>query len=192
MPHESPLHSVHSLRRDEVSLLLNELTDLCTSLSYNSTLTQFIRRVKKLEHIVKASKSRRRARVVESDDEKDLEDPSKQGRSLIEELDIDVGISLVPPHAINEWRNDDTQIYDLPAEQLGLFSAATALADATKKRRSVKIAQTYTRRKRPVSTGSGRVSTASRTVSTANDSTASELDSTVGVKAKDKGKAIMQ
>ncbi|GKA47983.1 putative ribonuclease H-like domain-containing protein [Tanacetum coccineum] len=34
-------------------------------------------RVKKLEHIVKASKSRRRARVVEYDDEQDLEDPSK-------------------------------------------------------------------------------------------------------------------
>ncbi|GKB74366.1 hypothetical protein Tco_0935778 [Tanacetum coccineum] len=33
MPHESPLQSVHSLGRDEGSLSLNELTDLCTSLS---------------------------------------------------------------------------------------------------------------------------------------------------------------
>ncbi|GKD43596.1 hypothetical protein Tco_1268241 [Tanacetum coccineum] len=33
MPYESPLHSVHSLGRDEDSLSLNELTDLCTSLS---------------------------------------------------------------------------------------------------------------------------------------------------------------
>ncbi|GJW65295.1 hypothetical protein Tco_0117179 [Tanacetum coccineum] len=33
MPHESPLHSVYSLVRDEGSLSLNELTDLCTSLS---------------------------------------------------------------------------------------------------------------------------------------------------------------
>ncbi|GKA40868.1 uncharacterized mitochondrial protein-like protein [Tanacetum coccineum] len=123
-PHESPLHNVHSLGRDEGSLLLNELIDLCTSLSN------------------KASKSRRRARVVESDDEEDLEDPSKQGR--------------------------------------------------TKRRRSIETAQTYTRRSRYVSTGSGRVSTASRTVSTANVSTASELGSTAGVKAKDKGKAIMQ
>ncbi|GJX65400.1 hypothetical protein Tco_0299743 [Tanacetum coccineum] len=93
MPHESPLHSVHSLGRDEGSLSLNELTDLCTLLSnkvqsletelketkqtYNSALAQLIRRVKKLEQIVKASKSRRRVRVVESDDEEDLEDPSK-------------------------------------------------------------------------------------------------------------------
>ncbi|GKD06391.1 hypothetical protein Tco_1181365 [Tanacetum coccineum] len=182
MPHESPLHSVHSLGWDEGSLSLNELTDMCTSLSnkvqsletelketkqtYNSTLTQLIRKVKKLEHIVKASKSRRRARVVESDNEEDLEDPSKHGRSLIEELDIDAGISLVPLHAIDEGRNDDTQIYDLPAEQLGVFSATTALADAAKK--------------------------INRTVSTADVSTASELGSTAGVKAKDKGKEIMQ
>ncbi|GKG54656.1 hypothetical protein Tco_0560311, partial [Tanacetum coccineum] len=33
MPHESPIHSVHSLRRNEGSLSLNELTDLYTSLS---------------------------------------------------------------------------------------------------------------------------------------------------------------
>ncbi|GJU28962.1 putative reverse transcriptase domain-containing protein [Tanacetum coccineum] len=157
MPYESPLHSVHSLGCDEGSLSLNELADLCTSLSYkvqsldtelketkqtyNSALTQLIRRVKKLEHIVQASKSRRRARVVESDDEEDLEDPSKQGRT----------------------------------EQLGVFSAATALANAAKRIRSVETTQTYTRRRRSISTCSGRVSTASRTVNTADVSTASEL-----------------
>ncbi|GKA26678.1 hypothetical protein Tco_0712787 [Tanacetum coccineum] len=124
MPHESPLHSLHSLGRDEGSLSLNELMDLCTSLSkkvegleselkqtkqtYSTTLTKLILRVKKLEQIVKASKSRRRVRVVEFDDEEDLEDPFKQGRSLIEDLDMDAGISLVPPHAVNEGRNDDT------------------------------------------------------------------------------------
>ncbi|GKB53311.1 hypothetical protein Tco_0904064, partial [Tanacetum coccineum] len=209
MPYESPLHSVHLLGHDEGSISLNELTDLCTLLSnkvqsletelkatkqtYNSTLTQLIRRVKKLKHIVKASKSRRRARVVESDDEEDLKDPSKQRRSLIEELDMDTKISLVPPHAVNEGRNDDTQIYDLPTEQLEVFIAATALADAAKRRRSIETAQTYTRRRRrSVSTGSGRVNTTSRTVSTTDVSTSSELGSTAGVKTKDKGKAIMQ
>ncbi|GJX56267.1 hypothetical protein Tco_0286164 [Tanacetum coccineum] len=208
MPHESPLHSVHSLGRNKGSLSLNELTDLCTSLSnkvqsletelkeikqtYNSALTQLIRRVKKLEQIVKASKSRRRVRVVESDDEEDSEDPSEQGRSLIEELDMDARIYYVPPHAVDEGRNDDTQIYELPVEQLGVFSAATALADVTKRRRSVETAQTYTRRRRSVSTGSGIFSTASRTGNTADVSTANELGSTAGVKAKDKRKEIMQ
>ncbi|GKC58759.1 hypothetical protein Tco_1086357 [Tanacetum coccineum] len=85
MPHNSPLLRVQSLRSDEGSLSLNELTVLCTSLStkvqsletelketkqtYNSTLIKLIRRMKKLEQIMKASKSRRRARVVLSDDE---------------------------------------------------------------------------------------------------------------------------
>ncbi|GJU86039.1 hypothetical protein Tco_1293585 [Tanacetum coccineum] len=92
---------------------------------------------------------------------------------------MDARISLVPLHAVYEGRNDNTQIYNLPAEQLGVFSTATALADAAK-RRSIETAQTYTRRRRSVSTGSGRVSTAS------------ELGSTTDVKAKYKGKAIMQ
>ncbi|GKB30838.1 hypothetical protein Tco_0870239 [Tanacetum coccineum] len=119
------------------------------------------------------------------------EDPSNQGRSLIEELDLDTGISLVPPHAADQGRFDDTQISDQSEEQLEVFSAATALTDAARRRRSVENVQTYIRRRREVSTGSGGVSTASRLVSTADISTASELDSTAGVKAKDKGKAIM-
>ncbi|GKD74081.1 hypothetical protein Tco_1332363, partial [Tanacetum coccineum] len=90
MPHESPLQSVHSLGRDEGSLSLNELTDLCTSLSkkvesLESKLnkqnrpTKLIKRVNKLEQTIKISQSRRRAKVVISDAEEDKEDPSKQG-----------------------------------------------------------------------------------------------------------------
>ncbi|GJW65576.1 hypothetical protein Tco_0117460, partial [Tanacetum coccineum] len=183
MPHESPLQSVHSLRRDEGSLSLNELMDLCTSLSkkveslesklkqtkqtYNVGLTKLIKRVKKLEQTIKTSQARRRAKVVISDDEEAEEDPSYQGRSLIEELDLDDRISLVPPHA----------------EDHG--SAATALADAVRRRISVENVQTYIRR-------SGGVSTDSRLVSTADISTTNEVDSTASVKAKDKGKAIVQ
>ncbi|GJV27455.1 hypothetical protein Tco_1383903 [Tanacetum coccineum] len=57
--------------------------------------------------------------------------------------------------------------------------------------KSVENVQTYTRRRREVSTDNGGVSNASRLVSTADISTTSKLDSTAGVKAKDKGKAIM-
>ncbi|GJW94034.1 hypothetical protein Tco_0173706 [Tanacetum coccineum] len=126
MPHESPLHSVHSLGRDEGSLSLNELTDLCTSLSkkvegleselkqtkqtYSTALTKLILRVKKLEQIVKASKSRRRARVVESDDEEDLEDPSKQGRKITE-IDQDPSISLVQDEGTS-WIQEDIEIQE--------------------------------------------------------------------------------
>ncbi|GJX64256.1 hypothetical protein Tco_0298599 [Tanacetum coccineum] len=187
IPHESPLQSVHSLGRDEGGLSLNELTDLCTSLSkkveslksklkqtkqaYNATLIKLIKMVKKLEQTIKTSQARRRAKVVISDDKEVEEDLSNQWRSLIEELDLDARISLVPPHA--EYQG----------------SAATALADASKRRRSVENVQTYIKRSRLVSTTD--ISTASRLVSTIDISTANELDSTAGIKAKDKGKAIM-
>ncbi|GKF32221.1 hypothetical protein Tco_0102019, partial [Tanacetum coccineum] len=80
MPHESPLHSVHSLGRDEGSLSLNELTVLCTSLSkkvasleselkqtketYSTALTKLILRVKKLEKQVQTTNSRRKTKIV--------------------------------------------------------------------------------------------------------------------------------
>ncbi|GJS37728.1 hypothetical protein Tco_0536110 [Tanacetum coccineum] len=114
MPHDSPLPRVHSLGSDEGSLSLNELTVLCTSLSkkvesleselkqtkytYSTALTKLIKRVKKLEQTIKTSQARRRAKVMIFDAEEDEEDSSKLGRSLIEELDMDAGISLVPPH----------------------------------------------------------------------------------------------
>ncbi|GJT00547.1 hypothetical protein Tco_0821716 [Tanacetum coccineum] len=207
MPHESPLQSVYSLGRDEGSFSLHELTDLCNSLSkkvvslefelkqtkyaYHAALTKLIKRVKKLEQTIKTSQGRRRAKVVISDDEEAEEDPSNQGRSLIEELDLDAGIYLVPPHASDQGRIEDTQITNQPEEQLGVFSAATALTNAARRRQSIENVQTYTKRIREVSTSSGGVSTASRLVSTTDISTASELDSTAGVKAKDKGKAFM-
>ncbi|GJZ56046.1 hypothetical protein Tco_0611239 [Tanacetum coccineum] len=147
--------------------------------------------MKKLEQTIKTSQARRRAKVVISNDEEAEEDPSNQGRSLIEELDLDAGISLVPPHAADQGRFDETHISDQPEEQLGVFSAATALEDAARRRQSVENVQTYTRRRREVSTSSGGVSTASRLVSTADISNVSELDSIGSVKAKDKGKAIM-
>ncbi|GJR98750.1 hypothetical protein Tco_0232484 [Tanacetum coccineum] len=53
-----------------------------------------------------------------------------------------------PPHAADQGRFDDTQISDQPKEQLGVFSAATTLVDAARRRRSVENVQTYIRRRR--------------------------------------------
>ncbi|GKF73545.1 hypothetical protein Tco_0219877, partial [Tanacetum coccineum] len=83
-----------------------------------------INRLKSLEDKLKFHKSkskRRRLTLVTSKDKEDLvaEDPSKQGRSLIEEMDLDAGISLVPPHVEVQWstaspqRNGDTTADDL-------------------------------------------------------------------------------
>ncbi|GJW17175.1 hypothetical protein Tco_1059338 [Tanacetum coccineum] len=180
MPYESPLKSVHSLRRDEGSLSLNELTILCTSLSkkvasleselkqtketYSTALTKLILRVKKLEKQVQTTNSRRKTKIILSKDEDAAEDPSNQGR-IIEEIDADTDITLVTP---------------------------TKASKAAKQGRSIGLTQTYTRRRRNVGTSSGEVSTASKILSTAGVSIASESDSTAGGKAKDKGKEIMQ
>ncbi|GKE04450.1 hypothetical protein Tco_1396468, partial [Tanacetum coccineum] len=49
---------------------------------YGAAYTRLLKRVKKLEKIAKSSQTRRKARIVVSDDENDLGDPSKQGRKI--------------------------------------------------------------------------------------------------------------
>ncbi|GJS67944.1 hypothetical protein Tco_0682509 [Tanacetum coccineum] len=88
----------------------NELMDLVTKLSdrvvaletdlqqtkkvYGAAFTKLIKKVKRLEKKDKLIKSRRKARIVVSDDEEDLEDPSKQGRKIAK-IDQDPDIFLV-------------------------------------------------------------------------------------------------
>ncbi|GJW00582.1 hypothetical protein Tco_1555833 [Tanacetum coccineum] len=107
---------------NEGSLTLNELTVLCitlskkvedlqnnlkqTKLAYGAAYTKFILRVKKLEHKVNASKSRRRARVIISDNEEDLEDSYKKGR-IIAEIDQNPSISLVKDKGTSWIQKDD-------------------------------------------------------------------------------------
>ncbi|GJS96418.1 hypothetical protein Tco_0803386 [Tanacetum coccineum] len=101
IPHDSPLHVVHSHGSDEGSLKLQELMNLVTTLSdrigvleadlmktkksYSSAYTKLILRVKKLESHIKIRKARRQARVVLSEDEAFEDDSSKQGRKLSDE-----------------------------------------------------------------------------------------------------------
>ncbi|GJY16930.1 putative ribonuclease H-like domain-containing protein [Tanacetum coccineum] len=130
MPYDSPLPVGHTPGSDEGSMTLHELTVLCIKLSnkmesletelkqtkqtYGAAFTKLIKTVKKLEQTIKTSQARRRTKIIVSDDEEDLvaEDPSKQGRSMIEEMDLDAGISLVPLHIEVQGRygqNLDTQ-----------------------------------------------------------------------------------
>ncbi|GJS42173.1 hypothetical protein Tco_0567216 [Tanacetum coccineum] len=128
MPHESPLQSVHLPGHDEGSVSLNELMVLVTWLTtkvgslenelmntkkvYGSALTKLVNRVKKLEKQVKTGTTRRGTKIVLLEDEAVKEDSSKQGRSLIDELDMDADFSLVPPHdvKIQEKISDDTEV----------------------------------------------------------------------------------
>ncbi|GJW28346.1 hypothetical protein Tco_0045221 [Tanacetum coccineum] len=96
MPHDSSHLRVQSLGSDEGSLTLNELTVLYTTLSK-----------KKLKHKVKASKSRRRTRVIISDNEEDLEDSYKQGR-IIAKIDQNPSISLVQDEG-TLWIQEDVE-----------------------------------------------------------------------------------
>ncbi|GJY16674.1 hypothetical protein Tco_0387096 [Tanacetum coccineum] len=104
IPHDSPLPRVHTLGSDEGRMQHNELMDLVTKLSdrvvaletyltqtkkvYGVDFTKLIKKVKRLEKQDKLSKSRRKLRLVLSDEEgSDLdilaqEDPSKQGRKI--------------------------------------------------------------------------------------------------------------
>ncbi|GJV60862.1 putative ribonuclease H-like domain-containing protein [Tanacetum coccineum] len=152
-PYDSPLSRVNTLGSDEGSMTLLEMTVLCTTLSkkvesleadlkqtkkvYGAAYTKLIKKVKKLEKTVKSNQARRRAKIVVSDDEEDLEDSSKQGR-MIEKIDQDAGVTLVTPTHSKEDQTED---------QLGVLSVAKVLADAAKKN-----VHTYTRRRRAVNT----------------------------------------
>ncbi|GJS33406.1 hypothetical protein Tco_0531788 [Tanacetum coccineum] len=65
-----------------------------TKQTYGTALIKLIKKVKKLEQTIKSTQARRRFRIVVSDDEEGLEDPSKQGRKITE-IDQDPSISLV-------------------------------------------------------------------------------------------------
>ncbi|GKA18003.1 hypothetical protein Tco_0697840 [Tanacetum coccineum] len=97
-PRDLPLPRVHTLGSDEGSMTLQELMIICITLSkkvesleadlkqtkkvYGAAYTKLIKKVKKLEKTVKSNQARRRAKIVVSDDEEDLEDSSKQGRMI--------------------------------------------------------------------------------------------------------------
>ncbi|GJZ95634.1 hypothetical protein Tco_0667968 [Tanacetum coccineum] len=118
--YDSPLPRVNTLGSDEGSMTLNELTVLCIKLSnkvesletelkqtkqtYGVVFTKLIKKVKKLEQIVKTSQARRRAKIIVLNDEEDSEDSSKQGRK-IDEINQDPNITLVQHDAEIQGRH---------------------------------------------------------------------------------------
>nr|GEV34857.1 retrovirus-related Pol polyprotein from transposon TNT 1-94 [Tanacetum cinerariifolium] len=136
---------------------------------YGVAYTKLIMKVKKLEKTVKTSQARRKSKIVVSDEEVDFEDPSKQGRIMIEEFDQDA--------------------------KLGVLSEAKVLADTARRniqtytrRRAVSTGSGG------VSTASRMSSTASRMSSTTEESVstvgASMPVSTAGM--VDKGRSKKQ
>ncbi|GKC19449.1 hypothetical protein Tco_1021599 [Tanacetum coccineum] len=113
MPYELPLQSVHSLGRDEGSISLHELTVLCTNLS---------NKVTSLETELAQTKQTYGTALTKL---------IKKGRSLIEELDLDAEISLVPPHdsEIQEKISDDTEVLLEEEETTKLVEEPTELVE---------------------------------------------------------------
>ncbi|GJS61659.1 hypothetical protein Tco_0656443 [Tanacetum coccineum] len=120
-PSLSPQHTPGSVSLNELMALVTQLTNKVGSLEnelmntkkvYGSAITKLVNRVKKLEKQVKTGTTRKGTMIVLSEDEAVEEDSSKQGRSLIEELDMDVDFSLVPPHDAKIQENicDDTEV----------------------------------------------------------------------------------
>ncbi|GJU65195.1 hypothetical protein Tco_1247030 [Tanacetum coccineum] len=80
-----------------------------TKQTYGAAYTKLVLKVKKLKYKVKSIKARRKVRLVISDDEDDLEDPSKQGRKIAQ-IDEDEGITLVQMGAQTQRRSDEDLI----------------------------------------------------------------------------------
>ncbi|GJV67480.1 hypothetical protein Tco_1482989 [Tanacetum coccineum] len=158
MSHDSPLPRVHSLRSDEGSMTLLELT--------------LIMKVKKLENKIKSSKARRRVTLVVSEDEDDLEDPSKQGRKIAQ-LDEDEGITLVGAQTQGRHEHDLEPDFEFTAPE-EVYTAEPDISTANV----------------PVSTASAEVSTVGPKVKTAAESLVYIKKSEAN--RKDKGKAIMK
>ncbi|GKD68611.1 hypothetical protein Tco_1322701, partial [Tanacetum coccineum] len=100
----------------------DKLTDIVTALS---------QKVEGLESDLKKTKK------LYATDEEDLiaEDPSKQRRSLIEEMELDAGISLVPPHVEVQGRygqNFETQ-EDTIADDLTLAKTLMEIRNSVAK-----------------------------------------------------------
>ncbi|GKE83045.1 hypothetical protein Tco_1553045 [Tanacetum coccineum] len=181
MPYDSPLPRVNTLGSDEGSMTLQELRVLCTTLSkkvesletdlkqtkqlYGTAFTRLIKKVKKLEKTTKSNQARRRARIVVSDDEDDLEDPSKQGRKIAK-IDQDPDISLVQHDAEIQGRYIQGR-YGHEMEFKSDFDVA----------KEVSIAEKYVSTAKPFSTAGGAAVTAAsiRTASPTKVSTADDI-----------------
>ncbi|GJW17143.1 hypothetical protein Tco_0024579 [Tanacetum coccineum] len=187
-PHDSPLHAVHSHESDEGSLHLIELMTLVTKLServrvleddlkktkltYSTAATKLILRVKKLEAKVKTGTTRKRARVVLSEDDVDVvDDSSKQGRKF-SDAEVQEKASTETKPFIQEVTPTEV-IQDQGSSEKGNSKVSTA--GATK----------GTASEVPV------VSTAKVNISTARGTVTYRRRSEEKRTRKDKGKAIM-
>ncbi|GJT78317.1 hypothetical protein Tco_1045042 [Tanacetum coccineum] len=107
----------------KVASLESELKQ--TKETYSTALTKLILRVKKLEKQIQTTNSRRKTRIVLSEDENAAEDPSNQGR-IIKEIDADTNITLFTPTKVSNQS-------DQSKDHLRVLSASKVLIEAANK-----------------------------------------------------------
>ncbi|GKB66075.1 hypothetical protein Tco_0927487 [Tanacetum coccineum] len=159
---------VHTLGSDEASMILQELTVLCTTLS---------KKVESLEASLKQTKKVYGAAYTKV---------IKKGR-MIKEIDQDAGVTLVTPTHSQE---------DQPKDQLGVFSATKVLADAANENvhtytRRRRVVNTSSGR---ISTAEELVSTAGASMPVSIAGIVQEVNISIPlpVVIKDKGKGKME
>ncbi|GJW84391.1 retrovirus-related pol polyprotein from transposon TNT 1-94 [Tanacetum coccineum] len=140
---------------------------------HGKALTKLVKKVKMLEDMLKSTNKRKKAKMVISDEERDLvsEDPSKQGRmeeteyADVEEeyAGVEYDFDLTEQQVtLLKAPQVEVQSQEMFEAELSVLSAAKIPAEASKER-----VKTYNRRRR--STDSSQVSTAEGLFSTAED-----------------------
>ncbi|GJR79178.1 hypothetical protein Tco_0149963 [Tanacetum coccineum] len=195
MPHDLPLHDVHShgsakgsVQQYDLTVLVTKLNDRIDGLekdlqqtkkTYSTALTKLVLRVKKLEYKLKSGKARRKEKILLSDDEEIAEDSSNLGRK-ISQIDEDPTISLVQDEGIS-WIPQEEEVHEKPTEETEVLVQEDTPTEIIKERGSSEK-------------GEMEISTANIQVSTASPPKVSTVIPHVYTRrsAKDKGKAIME
>ncbi|GKA25091.1 putative ribonuclease H-like domain-containing protein [Tanacetum coccineum] len=141
MPHDSPLHAVHShgsaegsVQQHDLMVLVTKLNDridglekdlMQTKKTYSTALTKLALRVKKLESKLKSGKARINAKIVLSDDEEIAEDSSKQGRK-ISQINEDPTVSLVQDEVLIQEETPTEIIKEHGSGEKGEMEISTA------------------------------------------------------------------
>ncbi|GJW59720.1 hypothetical protein Tco_0109055 [Tanacetum coccineum] len=189
MPYDSPLPGGYTSGSVEGSMQLKELTNLYTKLVarvtsletelkktkevHGKALTKLVKKVKRLEDKLKSTNKRKKAKMVISDEEKELvsDDSSKQGRmeeteyadvkeeNAGVEYDFDLTEQQVTSLKTPQVEEQSQEMFEV---ELSVLSATKILVETSKKR-----VKTYNRRRR--STDSSQVSTVVGLFSTAKE-----------------------
>ncbi|GKA68409.1 hypothetical protein Tco_0768326, partial [Tanacetum coccineum] len=136
-----------------------------TKKTYSSAFTKLILRVKKLDSQIKTGKTRRKARIVHSDDEDIEDDSSKQGRK-VSDAEVQEKASTETEPFIQEVTPTEV-IQDQGSSEKG--SAEISIASATKEGVKRKAPTEVIQDQGSSEKGSAEISTAGATKGTASE-----------------------